>query len=119
MRASAGPPGRLVTRELGWVTVGLRDADDERRYDWWRFAEHVALELGDFEAGGGDRLDCWSVAVAAVAEPRLKSVQPVLPSGEALVVGAYVLDEQQAAAGPEHPVEFAKRSWLVVDRAEH
>ena len=45
-------------------------------------------------------------------------VQPVLPAGEALVVGAYVLDEQQAPAGLEHPVEFAKRSRLVVDRAQ-
>jgi hypothetical protein len=64
-------------------------ADDERRHDWWRFA------------------------VAAVAEPRLESVQPVLPSGKALIVGAYVLNEQQAAAGPEHPVEFAKRAVAI------
>lgn len=49
---------------------------------------------------------------------RVWSVQPVLPSGKALIVGAYVLDELQAPAGLEHPVEFAKRSRLVVDRAQ-
>jgi hypothetical protein len=60
-----------------------------------------------------------AVAVAAVAEPSLESVQPVLPSGKALIVGAYVLDEQEVAAGLGHPVEFAKRAWLVVDCAQY
>jgi hypothetical protein len=75
-------------------------------------------EIGDFEPGCADRVQRGPVAVAAVADPRLEPVEPVLPPGQALVVGADMLDEQEASAGPEHPAQFAQRARLVVDCAQ-
>ena len=54
-----------------------------------------------------------------MAEPGLEPVQPVLPAGKGLVVGAYVLDKEQSAAGFQHAAELAERARLIVDGANH
>ena len=70
------------------------------------------------EAGGGDRRDRVAVAVAAVAEEAPGLLEPVLPARQARVLGADVLDEEQLAAGPQHPRRLGQRRPRVGDRAE-
>jgi len=74
------------------------------------------LDLGDREAGRADGIERGAVAVAAHDQP-VQPVQPVLQAGRAGVIGAQVLDEQQAAAGTQHPAQLAQRPRLVVDAA--
>src|SRR5437588_6215811 len=104
---------------LSWLTVRPCDAHHEWPDDRWRLAQHIVLELGDLKAGRRDRLHGWTVAVAAVAYPRLQPVESILPSRQALVFGAHVLKEQQPPARLQYPAELTRRTGLVIDGAEH
>jgi hypothetical protein len=86
---------------------------DERR----GLGQLGVLDLGDREAGRADGIERGAVAVAAHDQP-VQPVQPVLQPGRARVARPQVLDEQQAAAGTQHPAQLAQRPGLVVDPAQ-
>ena len=81
------------------------------------FGSSVCSTSATGEAGGADGIERGAVAVAAHDQP-VQPVQPVLQAAGAGVAGPDVLDEQQAAAGPQYPPEFPQRPGLVVDTAQ-
>ena len=58
-----------------------------------------------------------TVAVAAHDEP-VEPVHPVLQAGRAGIVGSHVLEEQELAAGPQHPSQLPQRPGLIVGPAQ-
>ena len=76
------------------------------------------VEVLDLEGGGAEGGGGVAVAVAAVGEETPGLFEAVLPAGGVAVLGAHVLDEEQAAAGFQHAGELVDRGDRVGDRAE-
>jgi hypothetical protein len=56
--------------------------------------------------------------VTAVGEEAPGLLEAILPTGQARLAGAHVLDEEQLAARLQHPCCLAKRRRRIGDRAE-
>jgi hypothetical protein len=74
-------------------------------------------DLVDGEARSTQRVQRRSVAVTAHEEP-VEPVHPVLHPGHPLVGGPQVLDEQEPAGWPQHPMQLSGGAALVVHGAQ-
>ena len=112
-RARGRPPTAPPRRGRGSRSAAHDGGTDERR----GLRQGRVLHLGDRETGGPDGVERGAVAVTAHHQP-VQPVQPVLQAGRARVARPDVLDEQQAAAGAQHPAQLPQRPGLVVDTAQ-
>ena len=95
-----------------------RAAHDGRADELRGLGQRHVLQVGDGETGFLDGGQRGAVAVTADDEP-VEPVHPVLQPGQARVVGAQVLEEQELTTGPEHSSQLAQRPRLVVHPAQH
>src|SRR5258707_399695 len=91
-------PSPRIDRKPESSPAAARHTNGQGTHDRRRLAEHVPLHACDLKTGRADRIDRRAVAVAAVTDEHLKSVEPVLPPREPRLLGTDVLDEQQLAA---------------------
>jgi hypothetical protein len=86
-------------------------AQDGRAHELRGLGQRRVLQPGEGETGRLDGVERGAVAVAAHDQP-VEPVHPVLQPGRARVIGAHMLDEQQLAAGAQHPPQLTQpRDW--------
>src|SRR3954452_1522099 len=106
--------GRLPLRRASLASL---DAGDPRAPEFGRFRDLAMLDRFDCARRALDRRERVPVRVAAhqVVEGR----DPVLPLRELRIVGADVLEEEQAPARLQDARDLAQRRFLVRDAAEN
>src|SRR6476659_5233390 len=110
-------------RPLGVGRPPKASAADGAAADQWPdqrrcLGQAVALDALQRQRRGFDRCDGVAVAVAAVADEAPGLFEAVLPAGQAWILGANVLDEEQLAARFEDSRGLRERGRRVGDRAE-
>jgi hypothetical protein len=112
MTGSFGLGMRRETRD------GASSSDDERTHETRRLVQTCVGDVGDDDSGRYDGGERRSVAFAPDHEP-VQTVHAILEPRETGVVGADVLDEEQATVRSEHPVHLTQGTRLVAHPAEH
>ena len=103
---------RWIRRE-GWRCPCTAGLDDRRGLRQLGIGDGLECERRSLDRGDG-----VAVAVAAVGEELPGPFEAVLPAGQAGVLGADVLDEQQLSARLQDPRRLGQGRGRVGDRAE-
>jgi hypothetical protein len=106
-----GVPGRHTCRSHG-------AAHDGWAREFRGLRQRGVLDLGDGEARFLEEVERRAVAVTADDEP-VDPVHTVLEPSQLGVGGTHMLDEQQLAAGTQHPAQLPQCPRLIVHPAQH
>ena len=90
-----------------------------RARQWGHDRQVEPVQLDQPQSGGGDGGHGVAVGVAAAGQPAPGALQPVLPAGQAGILGPHVLVEAQPSARAQHPTGLGQGLVQVGDRAQH